>query len=121
MRTKTYAAAALLAAAALTLTACGSEKDGSSPVTVVSEEAGAENICCIANSLSVDPSSIRELYVALKELDAFGAISTEFRLDRALLESDLGMSYGGGTWCWPGDGPIPEVFLTDAGQVLATE
>ncbi len=47
MRTKTYAAAALLAAAALTLTACGSEKDGSSPVTVVSEEAGAEKAATV--------------------------------------------------------------------------
>ncbi|MEV0175074.1 SCO family protein [Streptomyces sp. NPDC050803] len=41
MRTKKFAAAALLAAATLTLTACGSEDDSASPVTVVSEEAGS--------------------------------------------------------------------------------
>ncbi|MEU3841581.1 SCO family protein [Streptomyces sp. NPDC028635] len=43
MRTKTFAAAALLAAAALTLTACGGGdgSDSSSPVSVVSEESGS--------------------------------------------------------------------------------
>ncbi|MFF9324451.1 SCO family protein [Streptomyces sp. NPDC014776] len=41
MRTKTFAAAALLAASALTLTACGSGGDGGSPVSVVSEESGS--------------------------------------------------------------------------------
>ncbi|MGW2636502.1 SCO family protein [Streptomyces sp. NPDC001348] len=41
MRNKTFAAAALLAAATLTLSACGSD-DGQSPVTVVSEESGSD-------------------------------------------------------------------------------
>ncbi|MEU4034119.1 SCO family protein [Streptomyces collinus] len=41
MRKKTFAAAALLAAATLTLSACGSGGDGKSPVAVVSEESGA--------------------------------------------------------------------------------
>lgn len=42
MRTKTFAAAALLAACALTLTACGSDSgDSSGPVSVVSEEPGS--------------------------------------------------------------------------------
>ncbi|MBQ1091785.1 SCO family protein [Streptomyces sp. B93] len=39
MRKKTLAAAALLAAASLTLSACGSGDDGGSPVSVVSEAA----------------------------------------------------------------------------------
>jgi protein SCO1 len=38
MRKKTFAAAALLAAATLTLSACGSGDDGKDPVAVVSEE-----------------------------------------------------------------------------------
>lgn len=38
MRKKTFAAAALLAAATLTLSACGSEDDSAKPATVVSEE-----------------------------------------------------------------------------------
>ncbi|MFI6933558.1 SCO family protein [Streptomyces sp. NPDC050287] len=42
MRKKTFAAAALLAAAALTLSACGSSDDSGSPVSVVSEEAGSD-------------------------------------------------------------------------------
>ena len=42
MRKKTFAAAALLAAATLTLSACGSGDDSSSPVSVVSEEAGSD-------------------------------------------------------------------------------
>ncbi|MCL7426288.1 SCO family protein [Streptomyces sp. YS415] len=41
MRTKKFAAAALLAAATLTLSACGSGEDDASPVTVVSEEPGS--------------------------------------------------------------------------------
>ncbi|MFI9767689.1 SCO family protein [Streptomyces sp. NPDC052415] len=41
MRTKKFAAAALLAAATLTLSACGSGEDDTSPVTVVSEEPGS--------------------------------------------------------------------------------
>ncbi|MGW3203700.1 SCO family protein [Streptomyces sp. NPDC001135] len=39
MRKKTFAAAALLAAATLTLSACGSGNDGNSPIAVVSEES----------------------------------------------------------------------------------
>ncbi|MFJ3715653.1 SCO family protein [Streptomyces sp. NPDC090057] len=39
MRKKTFAAAALLAAASFTLSACGSGDDASSPVSVVSEES----------------------------------------------------------------------------------
>ncbi|MFE6361412.1 SCO family protein [Streptomyces sp. NPDC057806] len=41
MRTKKFAAAALIAAATLTLSACGSGEDDASPVTVVSEEPGS--------------------------------------------------------------------------------
>ncbi|WP_329337200.1 SCO family protein [Streptomyces sp. NBC_00663] len=41
MRKKTFAAAALLAAASLTLTACGSGDDTGSPVSVVSEDSAA--------------------------------------------------------------------------------
>ncbi|MFE0516596.1 SCO family protein [Streptomyces sp. NPDC058964] len=41
MRKKTFAAAALLAAATLTLSACGNGDDGKSPIAVVSEESGS--------------------------------------------------------------------------------
>ncbi|MFF4752293.1 SCO family protein [Streptomyces sp. NPDC002514] len=41
MRKTTFAAAALLAAATLTLSACGSGDDSKSPVAVVSEESGS--------------------------------------------------------------------------------
>ncbi|MFI7137542.1 SCO family protein [Streptomyces massasporeus] len=52
MRTKTFAAAALLAAASLTLTACGSGSgsgsgDGNKPVAVVSEEAGTDKAATV--------------------------------------------------------------------------
>ncbi|MGW0865600.1 SCO family protein [Streptomyces sp. NPDC002611] len=47
MRTKTFAAAALLAAASLTLTACGSGGDSDQPVAVVSEEAGTEKAATV--------------------------------------------------------------------------
>ncbi|KOG30221.1 SCO family protein [Streptomyces resistomycificus] len=47
MRKKTFAAAALLAAATLTLTACGSENDSGSPVSVVSEEAGSDKAATV--------------------------------------------------------------------------
>ncbi|MGR4851032.1 SCO family protein [Streptomyces sp. LARHCF252] len=47
MRTKTLAAAALLAAASLTLTACGSGGDGDKPVAVVSEDAGTEKAATV--------------------------------------------------------------------------
>ncbi|MER8219590.1 SCO family protein [Streptomyces sp. NPDC094143] len=47
MRTKTFAAAALLAAASLTLTACGSGDDSNKPVAVVSEEAGTDKAATV--------------------------------------------------------------------------
>ncbi|MFF0012894.1 SCO family protein [Streptomyces sp. NPDC005374] len=47
MRKKTFAAAALIAAATLTLSACGSGDDSSSPVSVVSEEAGSEKAATV--------------------------------------------------------------------------
>lgn len=47
MRKKTFAAAALVAAATLTLSACGSGDDSTSPVSVVSEEAGSEKAATV--------------------------------------------------------------------------
>ncbi|MFI6857430.1 SCO family protein [Streptomyces sp. NPDC050416] len=47
MRTKTFAAAALLAAASLTLTACGSGNDSDKPAAVVSEQAGSEKAATV--------------------------------------------------------------------------
>ena len=47
MRKKTFAAAALLAAATLTLSACGSGDDSDSPVSVVSEEAGSDKAATV--------------------------------------------------------------------------
>ncbi|MFI6207210.1 SCO family protein [Streptomyces sp. NPDC051041] len=48
MRKKTFAAAALLAAASLTLTACGGGEDtAAQPVSVVSEEAGAQRAATV--------------------------------------------------------------------------
>ncbi|MDG9710261.1 SCO family protein [Streptomyces sp. DH10] len=47
MRTKTFAAAALLAAASLTLTACGSGNDSDKPVAVVSEQAGTKKAATV--------------------------------------------------------------------------
>ncbi|MFG1665947.1 SCO family protein [Streptomyces sp. Y7] len=47
MRKKTFAAAALLAAATLTLTACGNGEDSASPVTVVSEEPGSDKAAIV--------------------------------------------------------------------------
>ncbi|MFC8368882.1 MULTISPECIES: SCO family protein [unclassified Streptomyces] len=48
MRKKTFAAAALLAAASLTLSACGSgNNDSGDPVAVVSEEAGAQKAATV--------------------------------------------------------------------------
>lgn len=46
MRNKTFAAAALLAAATLTLSACGSD-DNKSPVSVVSEESGSDKAATV--------------------------------------------------------------------------
>ncbi|MFB8244787.1 SCO family protein [Streptomyces sp. NPDC055952] len=47
MRTTTFAAAALFAAASLTLTACGSGDDNGKPVSVVSEEAGTKEAATV--------------------------------------------------------------------------
>jgi protein SCO1 len=47
MRKKTFAAAALVAAATLTLSACGSGDDSNSPVSVVSEEAGSDKAATV--------------------------------------------------------------------------
>ncbi|GGW44203.1 SCO family protein [Streptomyces caelestis] len=47
MRTKTFAAAALLAATSLTLTACGSGNDSDKPVAVVSEQAGTDKAATV--------------------------------------------------------------------------
>ncbi|MGW1953522.1 SCO family protein [Streptomyces sp. NPDC001920] len=47
MRTKTLAAAALLAAATLTLSACGNGDDGKQPVTVVSEEPNSDKAAIV--------------------------------------------------------------------------
>jgi protein SCO1/2 len=46
MRKKTFAAAALLAATSLTLTACGSD-DSNKPVAVVSEDAGSQKAATV--------------------------------------------------------------------------
>ncbi|MFF1304387.1 SCO family protein [Streptomyces sp. NPDC058307] len=47
MRKKMFAAAALVAAATLTLSACGSGDDSGSPVSVVSEEAGSDKAATV--------------------------------------------------------------------------
>ncbi|MEV7783794.1 SCO family protein [Streptomyces sp. NPDC088106] len=48
MRKKTFAAAALLAVASLTLSACGSDSGaGGNPVTMVSEEAGSQKAATV--------------------------------------------------------------------------
>ncbi|MET8285005.1 SCO family protein [Streptomyces sp. NPDC052287] len=47
MRKKTYATAALFAAAALTLSACGSGDDGNKPIADVSAEAGSERAATV--------------------------------------------------------------------------
>ncbi|WP_086560426.1 SCO family protein [Streptomyces africanus] len=47
MRTKKFAAAALLATASLTLTACGSGNDSDKPVAVVSEQAGSDKAATV--------------------------------------------------------------------------
>ncbi|MCH0560241.1 SCO family protein [Streptomyces sp. MUM 16J] len=47
MRKKTFAAAALLAAATLTLSACGSGNDDTSPVTVVSMDSGSDTAATV--------------------------------------------------------------------------
>lgn len=47
MRNKTFAAAALLAAATLTLSACGSGDDSKSPIAVVSEASGSDQAAIV--------------------------------------------------------------------------
>ncbi|MEU1532210.1 SCO family protein [Streptomyces fagopyri] len=47
MRKKTYAAAALFAAAALSLSACGSGDDGNKPIADVSAEAGSDRAATV--------------------------------------------------------------------------
>ncbi|MFE3853253.1 SCO family protein [Streptomyces griseorubiginosus] len=47
MRKKMFAAASLVAAATLTLSACGSGDDSASPVSVVSEEAGSDKAATV--------------------------------------------------------------------------
>ncbi|CAL9520815.1 hypothetical protein SUDANB105_03807 [Streptomyces sp. enrichment culture] len=47
MRKKMFAAAALLAAASLTLTACGGDDEAGSPVSVVSEETGSDKAATV--------------------------------------------------------------------------
>lgn len=47
MRKKMFAAASLIAAATLTLSACGSGDDSSSPVSVVSEDSGANKAATV--------------------------------------------------------------------------
>ena len=47
MRKKMFAAAAVIAAATLTLSACGSGDDSSSPVSVVSEDSGANKAATV--------------------------------------------------------------------------
>ncbi|MET9792675.1 SCO family protein [Streptomyces canus] len=58
MRKKTFAAAALIAAATLTLSACGSGDDSSSPVSVVSEEAGSDKAATVLDQPFEKPDLI---------------------------------------------------------------
>ena len=58
MRKKTFAAAALLAAASLTLTACGSGGDSDSPVSVVSEEAGSDKAATVLDRPFTKPDLV---------------------------------------------------------------
>ncbi|MFE1287687.1 SCO family protein [Streptomyces sp. NPDC058751] len=50
MRKKTYATAALFAAAALTLSACGSGDDGNEPVAAVSAESGSTKAATVLDN-----------------------------------------------------------------------
>ncbi|GAB2733639.1 SCO family protein [Streptomyces bullii] len=58
MRYKTFAAAALLAAASLTLTACGSGDPGDKPVAVVSEEAASDKAATVLDKPFVKPDLV---------------------------------------------------------------
>ncbi|MFI8349266.1 SCO family protein [Streptomyces sp. NPDC085596] len=57
-RKKTLAAAALLAAAAFTLSACGSGEDAKSPVSVVSEETGSGKAATVLDQPFVKPDLV---------------------------------------------------------------
>src|SRR5689334_25058649 len=58
MRKKTFAAAALLAAATLPLSACGSGGDGKSPVAVVSEESGSGKAATVLDQPFTKPDLV---------------------------------------------------------------
>ncbi|MGW1063763.1 SCO family protein [Streptomyces aureus] len=58
MRKKTYAAAALLAAAALTLSACGSETGSGTPVADVSTAAGAAKAATVLDNPFTKPDLV---------------------------------------------------------------
>ncbi|MFI0513135.1 SCO family protein [Streptomyces sp. WSLK1-5] len=59
MRKKMFAAAALVAAATMTLSACGSGDDsGSSPVSVVSEEAGSDKAATVLDQPFEKPDMV---------------------------------------------------------------
>ncbi|MGW3337220.1 SCO family protein [Streptomyces sp. NPDC001009] len=57
-RKKPLAAAALLAAAAFTLSACGSGDDASSPVSVVSEESGSDKAATVLDQPFTKPDLV---------------------------------------------------------------
>jgi protein SCO1/2 len=58
MRKKTFAAAALLAAATLTLTACGSGDESKSPVSAVSEETGSGKAATVLDQPFTKPDLV---------------------------------------------------------------
>ncbi|MET7612132.1 SCO family protein [Streptomyces seoulensis] len=57
-RKKTLAAAALLAVAAFTLSACGSGDDSSSPVSVISEEGGSDKAATVLDQPFAKPGLV---------------------------------------------------------------
>ncbi|MFD8740624.1 SCO family protein [Streptomyces sp. NPDC059618] len=58
MRKKTYATAALLAAAALTLSGCGKGDDGAAPVAVVSAETGTAKAATVLDNPFTKPDLV---------------------------------------------------------------
>ena len=58
MRKKTFAAAVLLAAATLTLSACGSDDDSKSPVAVVSGGSGAGKVAIVLDQPFTKPDLV---------------------------------------------------------------
>ncbi|GAA2777362.1 SCO family protein [Streptomyces rameus] len=58
MRKKTFAAAALLAAATLTLSACGNGDDGTSPVTVASGGSGSNQVATVLDQPFTKPDLV---------------------------------------------------------------